>query len=412
MGNIRTALFNFLLAKKEGGKFALRIEDTDRKRIVPGAVEKIKESLKFLGLLWDEGEYYEQSKRLPLYDNHLELLKGKGLVEEEDGAWRFKIPTGPSFAKASEGKKKIAWDDLVHGHIEFPIDVIENFVIIKSDGFPTYHFASVVDDHDMKISHVLRGDEWISSTPKHLLLYEAFGWEAPLFVHLPPILGPNKKKLSKRDGAKSVLEYVDEGYLSEAIVNFLALLGWAPKDNREVFSLDELTQEFSLDRLNKNSPIFNLEKLKWFNGQWIRRLDQKKYIEKIEKYYPAYSPNITASVAPLTQYRINTLADYSKIAGFFYKAPKIEDIPPVKVSLETISSIVEAFANSDNFGAAVIKDLINQTAERENVDRIDLIAGIRNVVSGSTVTPPLYESLEILGKDETIRRLRNYLNRS
>jgi len=398
IGNIRTALFNFLFAKNQNGRFILRIEDTDQNRLVAESIAKIKESLEALGLCWDE--FCQQSDRLPLYNKCLDELKQKDWVWEDEGAWRFKV---------SRKSVKIDWDDVVHGHVEFASDVIEDFVIMKSDGFPTYHFASVVDDHDMKISHVLRGDEWISSTPKHLLLYEAFGWSPPLFVHLSPILGANKKKLSKREGARSVLEYIDEGYLPEAIVNFLALLGWAPKDDREIFSLDELSREFSLDRLNKNSPIFNIEKLKWFNGRWIRKLSQKEYTERMQAYWPKYDSNITTSVAYLTQDRVSTLAEYSKIADFFYNSPKFEDIPPVKISDGIISHVADAFYQSKSFGAAAIKDLIDQTAEQDKVDRVDLIAGIRNIISGSTVTPPLYESLEKLGREETLARLKDYV---
>src|SRR3990167_3619610 len=252
IGNIRTALYNFLLAKSQKGKFILRIEDTDRKRFVPESIESIEESLKVLGLNWDD--VCRQSERLSVYQRALKLLKEKNLVYEDDGAWRFKVEKG----------RKLEWNDLVHGQVEFTADVIEDFVIVKSDGYPTYHFASVVDDHDLQISHVLRGDEWISSTPKHLLLYQAFGWNPPQFIHAPPILGPDKKKLSKREGARSVLEYIEDGYLPEALVNFLALLGCSPKGDKELFTLEELIAEFQVERLNKNSPIFNLEKLNWF----------------------------------------------------------------------------------------------------------------------------------------------------
>src|SRR3989344_2438546 len=269
IGNIRTALFNFLFAKNQKGAFILRIEDTDRKRLIPGSIPQIKESLKVLGLVWDEE--YLQSERLSLYHKQLEVLKGKGLVYQSEGAWFFKVPD----------KKLIDWQDGVHGHVEFQTDVIEDFVVLKSDKFPTYHFASVVDDYEMTITHVIRGDEWISSTPKHLLLYQSFGWTPPKFIHTPPILGHDKKKLSKREGARSVLEYIADGYLPEALVNFLALLGWAPKGDQELFTLEELIQEFSLDRLNKNSPIFNLEKLRWLNGKWIRKLSPDAYTKKI-----------------------------------------------------------------------------------------------------------------------------------
>ena len=277
IGNIRTALFNFLFARNQKGQFLLRIEDTDRARLIPESINQIKKSLEVLSLNWDGDEIY-QSKRLKLYDRHLQILKDKNYTYKEEDAWRFRVPK----------ELKLTWRDLVHGPVEFSSNVIEDFVIVKSDGFPTYHFASVVDDHLMQITHVIRGDEWISSTPKHLLLYKAFSWNPPAFVHLPPILGPNKKKLSKREGAKSVLEYLNEGYLSEAIINFLSLLGWAPKGDKEVFSHDELIKEFSLERLNKNSPIFNIDKLRWLNGKWIRKIDEETLIDKIHSSFPKY----------------------------------------------------------------------------------------------------------------------------
>lgn len=397
VGNIRTALFNFLFARNEGGIFILRIEDTDRQRLIPQSKEDIAKSLTALGINWDR--YFEQSKRLSLYQKYLENLKSKGVVYQDDEAWRIKVPK----------QKRFKWNDLLHGEIEFLSDVIEDFVLVKSDGFPTYHFASVIDDHEMEISHVIRGDEWISSTPKHLLLYEAFSWAPPKFVHIPPILGPNKKKLSKREGAKSVIEYIDEGYLKEALVNFLALLGWSPQDDQEIFTLDELIAEFSLGRLNKNSPIFNIEKLLWLNGQWIRRLDKKEYVNKLIDFFPKYISNVTQYVAPLTQDRVGTLKDYSRIADFFYNPP--QEIPPVNVSPGTIANVVLEFKQASSWGATTIKDILEKTAEKEQVERKKLIGSVRNIVAGTTITPPLYESLEKLGMPETVKRLDEYVKK-
>ncbi len=390
IGNIRTALFNYLFAKNQKGDFILRIEDTDRARLVPESVDKIRESLKLLNLVWDEEEH--QSKRLDLYKKHLEILKGENLAYEDEGAWRFKVEKG----------KQLKWDDIVHGPIEFSSDIIEDFIIMKSDGYPTYHFASVVDDHDMQISHVFRGDEWISSTPKHLLLYQAFGWEPPKFVHLPPILGAAHKKLSKREGAKSVIEYIDEGYLPEAIVNFLAFLGWAPKDDREIFTLEELTREFSLDRINKNSPIFNLGKLNWFNGQWLRKLPQKELAGKIKKAFPKYDPEIIEKLTPLIQERITNVNDFPKLCDFFFEIPKPLDSV---VERSILLKVAEHFAKV-SWNAEGIKNSIEDFAQSQKVNKKDLIVSIRNIVAGRPVTPPLYESLEILGKDETLTRLK------
>ena len=399
IGNIRTALYNFLFAKSAGGAFILRIEDTDRRRLAPGSEEAIKESLLALDLEWDE--YHQQSKRIDLYQKNLKILKDKKLVYEDNGSWRFKIPKG----------KTLRWQDLVHGEIEFSSDVVEDFVIIKSDGFPTYHFASVVDDHDMQITHVIRGDEWISSTPKHLLLYQSFNWQSPQFVHIPPILGQDKKKLSKREGARSVLDYIKDGYLPQALVNFLALLGWMPTGDRELFSLDELIKEFSLSRLNKNSPIFNLEKLNWFNIQWMKKIDQGKLSQQIKKHFPQYDLKKIKALVPLVRERIKTLLEFPKMADFFFNSPKTSDIPKISVSMTQVADVVSVFETSKDWHASVIKKLIEETAARQKADRVELIAAIRNIVSGSIITPPLYESLEQLGKEETIIRLKNYVKK-
>ena len=401
IGNIRTALFNFLFARSQKGRFILRIEDTDRQRLIVDSNIKIKESLKILGLNWDGEEIY-QSKRLDLYQKHLEILKKKQLTYNKEGAWYFKVEKG----------KKISWQDLLHGPIEFSSNVIDDFVIVKSDGFPTYHFASVVDDYLMQITHVIRGDEWISSTPKHLLLYEAFIWQSPNFVHIPPILAPDKKKLSKREGAKSVLTYVKDGYLPEALVNFLALLGWMPTGDRELFSLEDLAGEFSLNRLNKNSPIFNLEKLNWFNREWMKKIKDDELAKRIKKYFPEYDIKKIKSLVPLVKERMKTLLEFPEIADFFFNRPKIANIPKVSVSIAQISIITSVFEKTKNWNAATIRKLIEDTATRQKVDRVELIAAIRNVVSGSIITPPLYESLEELGREETIQRLGEYVKKN
>ncbi|MCR4324497.1 MAG: glutamate--tRNA ligase [Candidatus Curtissbacteria bacterium] len=394
IGNIRTALYNYLFAKASGGKFILRIEDTDRKRLVEGSEEKIEESLKVLGLIWDE--QYRQSERVDTYKKYLEELKKKDVAYEDEGAWRVRVP--------EDGI--LSWEDVVHGKVEFASKVLEDFIIIKSDGFPTYHFASVIDDHEMKISHVIRGDEWISSTPKHLLLYESLGWKPPNFVHVPPILGNDHKKLSKREGAKSVLEYVEEGYLPEALVNFLVLLGWSPKDNKEIFSLEDLTKIFSLERLNKNSPIFNVEKLNWLNGQWIRKLSDKELLAKILKTFPGYDAEVTKKLIPITKDRINKISEFKLLVDFLFEPPK--EPLPVSIATEFLEDAVVKFEKLEEWKAQSIKGAIDETAREEGVDRIELIKAIRNIVSGREVTPPLYESLEILGKDETVKRLQKF----
>lgn len=417
IGNIRTALYNFLFAKNQKGQFILRIEDTDQNRIVPESLTKIKESLTVLNLKWDEEE--QQSKRLDLYKKHLEILKVKGQVQEDEGAWRFKVKSLP----AGRQGQKINWQDVVHGPVEFSSDVIEDFIIVKSDGYPTYHFASVVDDHDMQITHVIRGDEWISSTPKHLLLYQAFGWQPPTFVHLPPILGHDKKKLSKREGAKSVLEYIDEGYLPEALVNFLALLGWSPKGDRELFTPDELTKEFSLDRLNKNSPIFNIEKLNWFNKKYLQKISDEELVEKIKKIPTTTTPGVETRRHPeitpgvfheerlikiinLVRDRMTTLADFDKYATIFFK--KGDEGPPEKSKVENAKEAIESVSRWD-------EDSISQTLdawiEKNNLEPSDFKNTLRLAIFADN-TPPIYQSLAILSKDEVLERIDDAIKES
>jgi len=276
IGGVRTALFNYLFAKANKGEFILRIEDTDQKRLFEGAEEAIIESLTWLGLSFD-GEIVRQSERLDIYKQHVEILKAKKIAFEKDGAVWVKLPED----------KTIGWTDVVgNKKISFQGKDVDEFVILKSDGFPTYHLANVVDDHLMEITHVLRGEEWTSSTPKHLYLYESFGWDAPKFVHLPVILGPDKTKLSKRHGAKSALDYKQEGYLKEALLNYMALLGWNPGGDKEQMSMEEMIGLFKLEDINTANPIFDLTKLEWLNGVWIRSLSEKGELkERLEEFY-------------------------------------------------------------------------------------------------------------------------------
>ncbi len=415
IGNIRTALFNYLFAKNQGGKFFLRIEDTDQKRIIPGAIEKIEESLKLLNLNWDDDIIF-QSKRLDLYNKYLDILKEKDLAYKEERAWRFKI-------KAE--KKNITWQDIVHGNVSFPINVIEDFIIIKSDGFPTYHFASVVDDHEMQISHVMRGDEWISSTPKHILLYEALGWQYPQFAHLPPILGHDHKKLSKREGAKSVLEYVQEGYLPQAIVNFMALLGWAPspsvalreggKKEQEIFSLDELIREFSLERINKNSPIFDLEKFEWMNGKWIRKLyvDDKKRLTALVKEKISFPEKVIDQIIKKAYTRVKRVNDFKE---YFYlvEQPKINrDLLMFhEDAIDVLQSAQNALAEADEINDKTIRPIYKELTEiYPKWSTTEIIQLVGRALSGQTHFLPLLDIANIIG-NKIPERLKNAIRQA
>jgi glutamyl-tRNA synthetase len=273
IGNTRTAFFNYLFAKHNKGEFILRIEDTDQKRIVKGAEEAIIEILDWLGIKYN-GEILHQSKRTEIYKKYTDELVSKEIAYEKDGAIWIKMPQDKSFE----------WQDLVgNKKIKFEGKTQEDFVILKSDGFPTYHLANVVDDHLMDITHVIRGEEWISSTPKHIYLYESFGWEMPQFAHLPVILGTDHAKLSKRHGAKSVLDYRDEGFLKESLLNFMALLGWNPGGDKEIMSIDEMIDLFNIEDVNTANPIFDVKKLEWINGTWIRNIKDTK--ERLKDFY-------------------------------------------------------------------------------------------------------------------------------
>ena len=276
IGGTRTALFNYLFAKANNGEFILRIEDTDRKRLVEGAEEALIEILRWLGIE-PTGKIERQSERLEIYKKYVQELLDKKIAHEKDGAIWVKVPEDKTFA----------WTDKIGNKtIRFNGKDVDEFVILKSDGFPTYHLANVIDDHLMGITHVLRGEEWTSSTPKHLYLYEVLSWQPPFFAHLPVILGPDKTKLSKRHGAKSVLDYRSEGYVKEALLNYMALLGWNPGGDVEEMTLDFMEKNFSLEKVNSASPIFDIKKLEWMNGVWIRNLaSENKLEERLREFY-------------------------------------------------------------------------------------------------------------------------------
>jgi glutamyl-tRNA synthetase len=312
IGNTRTAFFNYLFAKHSRGKFILRIEDTDQKRIVEGALESTLEILKWLGIDYDE-EIIHQSKRLPIYKKHVDELLSKKIAYEKEGAIWIKVPD----------EKVFEWIDRVGDKkISFKGKDIEDFVILKSDSFPTYHLANVVDDHLLEITHVIRGEEWISSTPKHLYLYESFGWEIPEFAHLPVILGPDRTKLSKRHGAKSVLDYRTEGYIQESLLNFMAFLGWNPGGDREQMSIEEMIKLFELKDVNVANPIFDVKKLDWLNGVWIRSLEDKDLESRLINFYSNDASVLVfldknkktkELIIGSAKSRLKTLADFKKL---------------------------------------------------------------------------------------------------
>ncbi|PIZ46138.1 hypothetical protein COY30_00655 [Candidatus Woesebacteria bacterium CG_4_10_14_0_2_um_filter_44_9] len=390
IGNLRTALYAYALAKHNSGDFILRIEDTDKKREKRGGVEEIKNLLTKFGLKWDE--FYVQSQRLDLYKKAAERLVAGGHAYEDNGAVRIKISRG----------EKISFRDFVlNKEISWETDVLQELVILKSDGFPTYHLAVVVDDHEMKISHVLRGHDWLPSTPIHLLLYKFFGWEVPKIGHLTDILDPEGGKLSKRKGSASCEGLLAEGYLSEAILNFIMLTGWAPKDNRELFILEEFVKNFDLKGFQKSNPVFNSKKLDWFNGEYIRRTQNSKLKTQIWEYLERkYPQDLVEKTVPLVKERITKLSDYWPLAKFFFTRQEVDKKLLGKNYEKHLTTATEALS----------KDLPLDGVPEANGFKVgDFFMDLRIAVTGSKFTPPINESIKILGKEEAVARIKKIL---
>ena len=461
VGVIRTAIFDWLLARHHHGSFILRIEDTDRNRYVDGAVENIIGALKWLGMDIDEGpgiggNYgpYFQSERLGLYhryvdylvekkyaywcdctperldkirkkqeaakidiryDNHCRNRELKGKPGDGIHVLRFAIPKSGS----------TVFHDELRGDIEVENRLLDDFVLIKHDGYPTYHFASVIDDHHMAISHVFRGEEWISSAPKHKLLYEALDIEPPKFVHVPVILGPDKKKLSKRHGAANVLEYKEMGYLPEALFNFLALIGWNPGTEDEIMSRHKLIEHFTVDRINTSPGVFDMEKLDWMNGDYIRSTPLDTLTDKlrplmsewgwINSEFEPFDRPYVEKVVNLLQERIKTLIDMREKGFYFFEEPTEYDPKAVKKAfkgddiIDRLESITDAFLGSE-WTHDGIEKAIRSTAKSFDVGAGKIIHPVRLAVSGTNAGPGLFEMLQVIGKDRVIERLQRARN--
>lgn len=420
VGNIRTALFTWLFARQHGGKFVLRIEDTDQSRKVEGSVEAILGAMRWLGLDWDEGpdvggEYgpYYQSDRLDRYRAATERLLSSGR------AYRFEDERGSAvkFSMPKEGSTVVS--DMVRHRVEFDNSLIDDFVILKSDGFPTYHLASVVDDHLMQISHVIRAEEWLPSAPRHVRLYKAFGWRMPEFAHVPDILAEDRSKLSKRHGAVSIGQYRRMGYLPHAMVNFLALLGWSYDDKSELFTREDLIQSFSLDRVSRSGAIFNRGKLDWMNGHYIRELTDAGLAAALLEYWTISPPDALPPnpdrqtlirVAPLIRERMKTLADAAERIGFFFDdefqyEPNelIQRKMDAAGTLRALEAARDALRPVEPFEAAGIEQALRSLADDLDIKVGQLLGTLRVATSGLKVSPPLFESMEILGRERVDR---------
>ncbi len=453
LGNIRTALFNWVFARHNNGTFILRIEDTDVARLVEGAADVVLQSLRWLGLDWDEGPYFqsqrlefyrevadrllkqelayhcycsserlesmrqEQMKRKqpPGYDRHCRYLTREQQAEIEASGItpvvRFKSPL--------EGQTP--FNDFLRGQIVFENATLDDFVLLKSNGYPTYHLANIVDDHLMEISHVLRADEWLSSTPRHVLLYQALGWQPPQFAHLPMILGPDRSKLSKRHGATAITEYREQGYLPEVMFNFLALLGWSLDDKTELLTREEIVRHFSLERISRTAAVFNKDKLDWMNGVYLRGLSAEEFVQRampfLERDLPAeikrpLDVDYIRQLMPLVQERGRTLAEVPQLSDFFFvdeleydaglllgKIDKAEAIKSLQASVARMDSLKD-------WDTASLETVFRPLADELKLKTSVFFGLLRVAVTGRTAAPPLFQTMEVLGKGRCLERLR------
>lgn len=411
IGGARTALFNWLFARHNKGIFLLRIEDTDQQRSTEEATQTILDSMKWLGLDWDEGPYY-QSQRLSIYKQYAEKLvaQGKAFYDtdaEGRKAIRFKMEDGVT-----------EFNDLIHGTITFDTALIEDFVILKADGFPTYNFACVVDDADMEITHIIRGDDHISNTPKQIALYNAFGFKLPEFAHIPMILGEDGSRLSKRHGATSVTEYRDKGYLPHALVNFLALLGWSPGNDQEILSIQEMIEKFSLKRANKTSAQFNNTKLDWMNGQYIKNTPIEQLTPEVKGFFEKSGIDMEkipagwlTNLVKLYHERFKTFQDLFNQTGFFFTDAVEYDQAAVDKFLkkegiaDLLKEVYSAITLIDNFDKQSLEDCLRTLTTKIGIGFSKIAQPLRVAITGRSISAGIFETLELLGKETTLKKL-------
>lgn len=455
IGGARTAIFNWLFARHCDGKFLLRIEDTDFVRSDLKMVRAIYEGLKWLGLDWDEEPIF-QSTRLDRYRqisqqliennqayycycSHQRLAERKELGEKDERSYRYdgncrNLSSEEKKSFESQGLPRVirfkvepgetSFNDEVHGSLTIANNEIDDFIIIRSDGIPTYNFVVVVDDHDMQISHVIRGDDHLSNTPKQVMLYHAFDWQQPQFAHVPLILGSDKKRLSKRHGATSVSEYEAAGYLPEAMLNFLSLLGWSPGNDREIMTKQELIESFSLKGISKKSAVFDEAKLIWMNGQYINHMGDGEILKKIipnladKKLVNELSINDTyiKRAISLLKPKIKKISDFADLGFYFFKDPDQYDQEAIKkywqdqVIVDRLDNTSKRLSGLDRFDATNIENVIRNLAEELGIAAAKLIHPIRLALTGFGVSPGLFELMEILGKEVVLKRINNAVN--
>ncbi len=461
VGGLRTALYNYLFARRHNGRFVLRIEDTDQARKVEGAVENLIETLRWAGIEYDEGPGregdvgpYVQSQRLPIYHSHVQQLidagtayscfctperldeiRQKQMAAKQAVAYdRHCRDLSPADAarRIAAGEKRVVrmkvpltgemtFHDIIRGDVTIGYNVLDDQVILKSDGFPTYHLAVVVDDHLMGVTHVIRGEEWLPSVPKHILLYQYFGWSVPQMAHLPLLLNPDRSKLSKRQGDVAVEDYRTKGYLKEAMVNFIAFLGWNPGDEREIFSMQELTEAFTLERVGQSGAVFNVDKLNWLNQQHLKLKPAAEIAAMLRPMLAArgitdVTDEYLQRAIGLMRERVTLLPEFIENGLYLFRDPDEYEDAGVKKSWDAeavgrITTLADELASLAMFDHPSIEGCVRLLSERWGIKAGKIIHPTRLAVSGRTGGPGLFEMMELLGRDAVVRRLRSAVER-
>jgi glutamyl-tRNA synthetase len=402
IGGARTALYNWLVARHSGGTFVLRVEDTDRERSTPENVEQIHDALRWLELDWDEGPF-SQAERIDRHKEEIERLLSEGHAYMDEGAVRLRVPEG--------GQTTV--QDVIRGEIVFEHAAIDDFVIARSDGSPLYNLAVAVDDRDMEITHVVRGADHISNTPRQLMILKALGADAPVYAHLPLLHGPDGKKLSKRHGAASVQELRDQGFLPAAVRNYLALLGWGFDDSSTFFTTEELVERFTLERVSKSPAVFDEKKLRWMNGRYLREMDPDELTRILEAQTGRTG---LREAVRISQEKMQTITDFETLAGFLFEERETDEKAWAKVmrdgALDNLAHAREALAGVEPFDEPGVERALTALVEELDVKPGKLYQPIRVAIAGTTVSPGIFESVALLGRDATLARIDRALERA
>lgn len=445
VGSIAAALMNFAWAKKNNGQFIIRIEDTDQSRLVPGGEAKMLDTLNKIGLKADESPIvggphapYRQSERLPTYKKYAEELVRMGkayycicspdrltrmreeqqankqipkydrkcFVDQTNVVNEIKEKQLPHVVRLLIPDGKVTFTDMVRGEVTIENKNLDDQVLLKSDGFPTYHLGVVVDDHLMEVTHIIRGEEWLPSTPKHIILYQAFGWKMPVFAHISLLRNPDKSKLSKRRNPVWTSWYLEQGIFPEALLNYLALMGWSHPESKEIFSLDEYIKVFDIKNIQKTAPVFDPVKLDWLNGEYIRLMDNTTLKDKIMNFIgDKYSADLVGKTVPLVKERIKKLSDYLPLTEFLFKAPVSYEVD-LKQKSDLFDKISKQLETVTEWKAMTIGEAMMTVCKETQTKTGEFFMNVRVAITGKKISPPLNDSMEILGKGECIKRLK------